>query len=78
MTTDINTLIRFLCRGPNARTRWKFIYRKLRVYRREALKANMDMTLYGTGAVFIPGNGGDPYRVHPKDIILEEIVDNVT
>ena len=79
MTIKLETLVRLFCTGPNARARWKFLYRKLRVCKRETLKAGTDVMLYGTGAVFVPNNiVCDPYRIHPKDIALEKVVDNTT
>lgn len=33
------------------RAQWKFLYRQYRIARREALKASMDMGIYGIGIV---------------------------
>ena len=40
-----------------ARQWWKLSYRKLRIARREALKAADDMMLFGTGVVYISQDG---------------------
>jgi len=49
---------------------WKKHYRLLRVVKREASKASEDMMLFGTGAIMIPDDGSDPYRIHPKNLLL--------
>ena len=58
-----------------AREAWKIYYRMIRVARREALKATMDMVFYGTGAVMIPGNSDDPKHIPFADLRLEEYAD---
>lgn len=47
----------------NAKQRWKVTWRAIRVSRRETKKAAVDIAIYGTGAVFIPNDGGDPQHV---------------
>jgi hypothetical protein len=74
----LNSIVRLLCRGPNARGIWKTFYRKIRVCKRESLKAGNDMMVYGTGCVYVPNNGDDPRRIHPHDIILEHVEQNAT
>ena len=56
----------------NARQWWKMYYRLLRVTKRETHKATMDLILYGTGAVFVPKNGDDPYHVPIEKLRLNE------
>ena len=46
-----------------ARQWWKIVYRRMRVSRRESLKAMRDVMTYGTGAVMIPSDGSPPYHV---------------
>lgn len=46
---------------------WKAFYRKLRIARRESLKATIDVVCYGTGVVFIPNNGDDPQHIPVED-----------
>jgi len=52
------------------RQAWKIFYRYLRVSKRESLKASVDMMLFGTGAVMVPNDGSDPYRIRPEDFRL--------
>lgn len=49
---------------------WKAYYRMLRVSRREALKASIDMMLYGNGFVFVPDDGSDARHIPVMDVIL--------
>lgn len=39
------------------RTQWKLYYRQLRIIRREAYKATMDMMIFGTGFVCVSDDG---------------------
>lgn len=41
----------------NARSKWKAYWRQLRILRREAAKATRDMLIFGTGYVFVSGDG---------------------
>lgn len=50
---------------------WKKYYRLQRVAKREAMKSLLDMTIYGTGAVFVPNDGSDPRYVPISEIYLE-------
>jgi len=49
---------------------WKAYYRMLRVSRREALKASIDMMLYGNGFVFVPDDGSDARHIPVNDVVL--------
>jgi hypothetical protein len=49
---------------------WKIVYRKLRIARREAIKAAADMMMYGTGAVMVPNDGGEVKHIPISDIKL--------
>lgn len=44
------------------RAQWKFLYRQYRIVRREALKASMDMMIYGSGIVEIGEHVPDGIR----------------
>lgn len=71
MNSETEDLIRLLCKGPSAKATWKKLWRMLRVHRRETLRATHDLILYGAGCVMIPDGGGDPCRVHPRDVKIE-------
>lgn len=58
-----------------ARKAWKVYYRKVRVVRRETLKATIDTVLYGTGVVLIPSDGGDPKHIPIAEFKFEEYID---
>lgn len=40
-----------------AREWWKAIYRNMRIARRETLKANNDLAIYGNSVVFVNNDG---------------------
>lgn len=48
-----------------AKPAWKFLYRLMRVGRREAEKASVDCMIFGTGVVVIDENG-------PRHVPIEE------
>lgn len=52
------------------RQQWKVIWRRMRVAAREAHKAHLDALIYGTGAVFVPNDGGDPRHVPIEELRL--------
>lgn len=54
-----------------ARAWWKVYYRTLRIVRREAHKATMDMLIYGTGAVSVSAEG-DIKHVPMQSMLLEK------
>ena len=39
------------------KTEWNAFYRRLRIVRREAQKAALDLLVFGTGAIFLGNNG---------------------
>lgn len=41
----------------NARAKWKVYWRQVRIVRRETAKAARDMLIFGTGCVFMSGDG---------------------
>lgn len=54
------------------RQRWKFWYRQVRIIRREASKAHMDMLIYGTGYVYIGPDVPDYIQYVPiQEVIIE-------
>ena len=50
---------------------WKKFYRTLRVTRREAYKAALDVMMYGTGVMIIPNDGSDPKHM-PFDKVTDK------
>ena len=55
----------------SSKKRWKQIHRALRVARREALKASMDVVVFGVGAVFVDENGVAK-RVQVRELMRRE------
>ena len=53
----------------DAKAAWKKYYRILRITRRECMKAQMDMMIYGSGYVRI-NKTGYPLYVPAKDILF--------
>lgn len=51
-----------------AKQQWKKYHRLLRVCRREAEKAAIDVMLFGQGAVLVPANGADPQHIPLREI----------
>jgi len=48
----------------------------MRVAIREANKASMDVMIYGTGAVMIPKDGGDPKHVPLANLDMNNLTDH--
>jgi hypothetical protein len=60
-----------------AKQKWKRFYRAIRIARREADKAILDMMIYGTGIVLMPKDGSDPCCIPLADIKLAEFHENL-
>ncbi|MCG7932092.1 MAG: hypothetical protein N0E44_18840 [Candidatus Thiodiazotropha lotti] len=60
-------IIRLICSGPNAKANWKWLYRRIRIARREADKAMLDCMLYGSGFIQFRSYG------HPEHIPFRDI-----
>lgn len=55
------------------RATWKIFYRQLRIFRREAAKAVIDMAIYGGGFVRI-SEAGFVNHVLPNHVVVEKEV----
>lgn len=52
------------------REKWKLAWRRIRIFRREYAKVQIDMIVFGTGAMLIPDDGSDPSHVPIEDLVM--------